>query len=403
VRRLKKLLIADDEAIIRKGLKNSLDWNEIGIEVIGEAKDGKIAYEMAIELEPDIMFVDINMPHLNGLELIKKLKEKTPNCELIIITGYDEFEYAKEAVKLGVFDYILKPVSKKELYETIRKLIEKMAEKKKQDNYFELAEDVINTTKKDILKNLFSKWIQNKITLDEVKKQFDVLNIVNSDALGMILIKVLDVKQDDIEEFELESELLSFCVQNIIEEILEEFLIKISFEDHNKLIVVIYSVNTNIEIDDIIEKIKDRMLKFLYRYILIENVILGEESGGIARAYSMLKAKIDEKSSYGPIVILAKSYIEENYYDQELSLQKIAEKVLVSPTYLSKLINKEMGCSFKDYLTKVRIDKAISFMKNPSYKMYEIAEKVGYNTQHYFSAAFKKEMGVSPNDYKKKR
>jgi two-component system response regulator YesN len=102
-----KLLIADDEAKIRRGLRNVLDWNELNIIVVGEAEDGEIALEKTEKLKPDLILLDICMPFLNGLELIRKIKETEHNCIIIIITGHDEFEYMHEALKLKVFDYLL--------------------------------------------------------------------------------------------------------------------------------------------------------------------------------------------------------------------------------------------------------------------------------------------------------
>ena len=102
-----KLLIADDESRIRKGLRNVLDWNELNIEVVGEAEDGEIALVQTKKLNPDLIFLDICMPFLNGLKLIEKLNEPDRNCIIIIITGHDEFEYMHEALKLKVFDYLL--------------------------------------------------------------------------------------------------------------------------------------------------------------------------------------------------------------------------------------------------------------------------------------------------------
>ena len=99
--------------------------------------------------------------------------------------------------------------------------------------------------------------------------------------------------------------------------------------------------------------------------------------------------------------MFAKNYIDTYFYQQDLSLKEVAEKVGVSPDYLSRLLKRELGISFVDYVTKIRVEKAIKFMNDPSIKFYEIAEQVGYSTQHYFSTAFKKVMGISPLIYRK--
>ena len=97
----------------------------------------------------------------------------------------------------------------------------------------------------------------------------------------------------------------------------------------------------------------------------------------------------------------AKQYIENNYFKEELSLEDVARDIKVSASYLSRVLKQETGTSFIDYLTQVRVKMAIQLMTDPSMKIYEIAERVGYNSQHYFSTAFKKVLGVSPVEYKK--
>ena len=105
------VFLVDDEYFERTALKNHVPWAQNGFQVIGEAKDGKTAYRMISELSPDIAIVDINIPGLNGLELIEKLCQDRIFCRYIILTGYDTFSYAQKALRLGVHDYILKPIN----------------------------------------------------------------------------------------------------------------------------------------------------------------------------------------------------------------------------------------------------------------------------------------------------
>jgi len=108
-----KLIVADDEPKIRRGIENILNWKDFNIEIVGQAEDGEIALEIITEKKPDIILLDINMPFLNGLNLLQKLKNINNNSIVIIISGYDDFQYAQKALQFNVFDYILKPVNKK--------------------------------------------------------------------------------------------------------------------------------------------------------------------------------------------------------------------------------------------------------------------------------------------------
>ena len=128
-----KLLIADDEKTIRETIRSFINWEALDIEVVGTAKDGIEAYNMILDLYPDIVLTDIRMPGLSGLELIERMHKINKDMQFIILSGYNEFEYAKLAVKLGVKDYILKPVDPSEFSSTITGVITELDEEHKKD------------------------------------------------------------------------------------------------------------------------------------------------------------------------------------------------------------------------------------------------------------------------------
>lgn len=102
-----RMLIIDDEYYIRLGIVHAFDWNSMGVEIVGEAQDGAEGYEIILEKKPDLVLVDICLPFLNGLELMEKIRSEKLDCEIIVISGYDEFEYAQRSIQYGVLDYLL--------------------------------------------------------------------------------------------------------------------------------------------------------------------------------------------------------------------------------------------------------------------------------------------------------
>lgn len=120
-----KVLIADDEIKVCQLILHLIDWKAIGLEVAGIVNNGKSAYQFICEKSPDIVITDIRMPNYDGIELIRRSKEQFPDIYFIIISGYSQFEYAHNAIKYGVEDYLLKPLKKKELQSTLNKIIEK--------------------------------------------------------------------------------------------------------------------------------------------------------------------------------------------------------------------------------------------------------------------------------------
>lgn len=126
-----KLLIADDEPLIRRGIKNLVDVKSLKISEVIEAEDGEETIELAKIHEPDIILMDINMPKLDGLTAAKIIKDLNPRIYLVILTGYDYFEYTQNAIRARVDDYILKPVSKKDIEYILKTALEKISHLKK--------------------------------------------------------------------------------------------------------------------------------------------------------------------------------------------------------------------------------------------------------------------------------
>ena len=121
-----KAFLVDDEFLQRKLVKKSVDWQSIGIELCGEAEDGEEALEKIFMLKPDILIMDINIPYVNGIEVSKKVKKVFPETQVIILSAYGEFEYAKEALSFGALSFVLKPLNPKELTSELMKCKEKI-------------------------------------------------------------------------------------------------------------------------------------------------------------------------------------------------------------------------------------------------------------------------------------
>jgi two-component system response regulator YesN len=117
-----KLMLVDDEPLIRKGIRTTIDWERYDVDIVGEASNGKEALEKALQLQPHIVLTDIRMPIMDGLELSDQLHKQLPDTTVIIISGYEEFAYARQAIRLGVHDYLLKPVGAEELLTRIQSI-----------------------------------------------------------------------------------------------------------------------------------------------------------------------------------------------------------------------------------------------------------------------------------------
>lgn len=247
-----KVLIIDDEVFIREGMKQIIPWKELGCEFIGEAQNGEEGVEKIVKLMPDIIISDIRMPKKSGLEMIDEIKSINKNMQVIILTGFREFEYAQQAIRLGVLRFLLKPSKIEEIKEAITSAV---------------------------------------VNLDKLPKR-EVENLLNEHTY-----KEIDKPQ---------------------------YLVKQAIE-----------------------------------------------------------------------------YINQ-YYNQKLDLQTVADQLYVSTWHLCKVIKKQTGTNFVDLLNNARIENAKRMLLESNIKIYEIAEDVGYADTAYFSKIFKKITQVTPNEYRNK-
>lgn len=393
-----KLIIADDEPKIRRGLKKSLEWNKLGIEIEGEAEDGEEAYKLAREKKPDIIFLDICMPFLNGLELVEKLKSDNENCLIIIITGYDEFNYMQKAIKLKVFDYLLKPVTKSNLKSTVERAIHEIDEKRKNKNYINWIDNELKQNIKSVKESYFNNLIKGRLDKEKIMSELKFFNVSFSDRLSMAIIRIF--KKSEIETSKIpDKNLIKFDIINIAEEILGDKGKFVCFSGEDENIIIIADIIDQNKLSKLKSDIACNVEKYLNVSILIEYM---EYSDILCsdKIYGKLMEKINKKSEYKPIILLILRYIEDRYFENDLSLEKTAAEFNMTASYLSKLLKSETGLTFIENLTKLRIENAIRIMKDPTVKICEVAELVGYSDQQYFSRTFKKVMGVSPIQFK---
>lgn len=374
-----KVLIADDEVTIRKGLKKLLLSFDLDLVVNNDSSDGELAIDIAKKFKPDIMLVDINMPFLNGLDFLEQIKEYLPYTVTIIISGYDEFEYARRALQLGVFDYLLKPINRKKLYEIMSNAIDEYKHKMQERKYFKLL-------KNDIIED--RSFLEERILRLCLDKKLDKTFIEDK-------LKLLDMKRT--------SPLVIYIIDDESRILLEhmDFIRGHAFYKDD-LLVIISNLDKNVE------EIKKKIVKNCNRYIGRETVISSKVSEkGIYSLYDTFKylQKIHNDKRPDAIIIRAIEYIRKNYDDSQLSLQSLSERFHVSSSYLTRMLRQELGLSFIEYLTELRLNKAISLLESSSEDVLicDIAEKIGYSSQHYFSRIFKNKTGFTPKQYKDKK
>ena len=187
-----KVFLVEDEVNIRSGVKKSINWEQEGYEFVGEASDGELAYPMILKEKPDILITDIRMPFMDGLELSRLVKKELPDIKILILSGYDEFEYAKKAIKIGVTEYLLKPISAAKLTEVLNAVAETIRQENEEKNLLETYfAEMRENTERDKMR-LFEKLLMGDLSMGEILEAGERFGMnLGASCYKIVLFKIL--------------------------------------------------------------------------------------------------------------------------------------------------------------------------------------------------------------------
>lgn len=541
-----KIFLAEDEVIVRETIKRMIPWEDLGFELVGEAADGEMALPLLLRQKPDLLITDIKMPFMDGLTLAKVAKKEIPGLKVVILSGYDDFNYAKQAINIGVEDYLLKPITKNALIERLTEIRSRYEHEKTQKEYYEKFHREMQAYEKNSSRDFFEALVSGsmdmmeiyrrseKLGLDIVAEAYNVLIFTmnceedfsgqregyseweaeslelleeffseNTSAMLFrcnifsygVLIKgqketieentrscvseiqrILDRKEQKRQWFVAAGELVERLSQiqksyysasrafsqrylydeNILyydemasmekKNVTEDdstYLQKVDVNALNPVILQKFLSNGLLEetenfVKDYFYAIGQEPLESLvFRNYVTLNVrfsvmsflkeigcdtrtleqedtedVLSESSksleNAIAYAEKIISQAIalrDQNSGNKNRSILktAVDFIDSHYMEEDMSLNKAANAANVSANHFSALFSQNMGQTFIEYLTNLRMNKAKEYLRCTSMRSSEIAGEIGYKDAHYFSYLFKKTQGMTPSDYRKAR
>ena len=543
-----KIFLAEDEVVVRETIKRMIPWEELGFELVGEAADGEMALPLLIRQQPDLLITDIKMPFMDGLTLARLAKKEIPGLKVVILSGYDDFNYAKQAIGIGVEDYLLKPITKNALIERLSEIRSRYEHEKTQKEYYEKFQREMQAYEKNSSRDFFEALVDGSMDMMEVYKRAEKLGLdIVAEAYNVLIFTMncdedFSGQRDEYSSWEAESlELLEnffaghssamlfrsnifsygvllkgqretieentrACVDEI-RKILsrqdgrrEWFLavgqsverlsqIQKSYHTASRAFSQRYLYDENIlyydemetmehpggqaETEDnaylqkvdvnalnpaILQKflsnglqeetenfVKDYfyaigqepMESLVFRNYVILNVrfsvisfikglgcdtnemesadteeVLAESGknmeSAIAYAKKMISQAIEIRDQNSgnknrSILRTAVDFIDSHYMDEEISLNTVANVANVSSNHFSALFSQNMGQTFIEYLTTLRMNKAKELLRCTGMRSSEIAGEIGYKDAHYFSYLFKKTQGMTPSDYRKVR
>lgn len=528
-----RVFLVEDEQLIRIGIKELIQWEEYGFKFVGEAADGELAWPLIQKEKPDIVITDIRMPFMDGLSLSRLIKKELPDTLIIILSGYDDFNYAKKAIEIGVSQYLLKPLSKDQLVEVLLDLKKKKDKLQQSEQYRNQFSKEVQEYLSSSRRSLFDLLVSGKTPIPQILERAEIIGInLTAMTYNLVLLMLEEdllhsnytassaTIQDQIEQifagepniipFGAGIELTAFLIQSdddSIEQTTQRCAQALEQICHSAEQAPRWTVATgdpvprlssipecyrmarkklyrtltyptsspqthtqtksvlDFNLNDLDASKMDQQIirKFLtngvledaeaftedyfnsigstglnstlFRHYVLLNIqftvnafwdglgLEGHTPGGLPQLQQKLETAISSLPNMQQYVVelfqetiryrdsvvtdryremMAKvlDYIEENYSDPEIGLNKVARVANVSATHFSTIFSQQTGKTFVEYLTETRMKNARELLRCTGKSSSEIARAVGYNDPHYFSFLFKKVNGLSPRDYR---
>lgn len=409
-----KVMVVDDEIIVRRGIMTSIDWSEHGIAITAEARNGKEALIKLQSHPVHLILADIRMPVMTGIELARAVKAEYPDIEMVLLSGYEDFQYAKEAMSLGIRHYLLKPVE-------AEKLVELLVEYRDRDQRRRLARQremirnmLFNEQLPHMKSKLMHKLLERRADAAEIREQAATLRI----PLDGPAYRVLIVKADGNRLFaenmtRKEREAMAFAFLNIVEEtLLTRFSGFVSYGEPDTVIGLI-NLQPETPIEEVCEAIRANLSTYLRLLVAVHPGRPVSKLHQIADSYEDAlcagscracrstsgPALAEEAKARSRLVKEAVRYAM-NHLGEPIGLSETAGHVCVTPAHLSKVFKEEMGENFMRWLNRIRVEEAKRLLDSTWLRTYEIAEKVGFRDYKYFSSIFRNYTGCSPREYR---
>ncbi|UKS27000.1 response regulator [Paenibacillus sp. HWE-109] len=421
---MSRILLVDDEIYAIEGLKYNLEWESLGFTEVLEAYNIDMAKKIITEHPIDIMICDIEMPSGNGLQLMEWVKQHYPSMVVVFLTCHSEFDYAKKAVQLGVFDYIVKPVNFSEFEEIIVKALEI---RKKELGFVEIKETyerfypLWEAKKPLLIERIWQDYLDERISNDPVKMEGELqeVGLTISDNFTILPI-LISVEKWQREFSSRDEEVLEYAIRNAAAELVVGQDNGLALQDHSGInVIFIYSDGSEplpledwrLRCEAFIRACNEHFYCHVSCYIgnwaTIQDLsrvyqdLIAMESNNISLSnqafmYQRQFGRKGEKT----MIEMVKTYIKENL-TAEITREDIAGSVHLNPAYLSRFFKKETGETLTDFITFERMKMARDLLTGTDATISQIAVSLGYTHFSHFSKMFKRTYQMTPHELRK--
>lgn len=434
-----RILVADDEPIEREAVRVLVQRHLPGAEVVGEAGTGLQAIELAESLRPDVILMDVEMPGMSGLEALEEIRERCPGIRCLVVSAFDYFRFAREALRLGAVDYLLKPVKRDQMVEVLERLGREIAQERQRRQ-----DDLQHREHLRQIRPLAEAELAGLLVRGEVSSRTQSLMQFLGLRLEAGLCMVVGLNEQSFgPEIALPDRSLkagdAYHYLRSLAHTLCTCLVSNWTEDQANVLIEmdmpIDEYRTRLWSSDFARRLRDRVKDQTGVRLRIgigqpcTSPALLVRSFQEALAALRFEGASDKVNHFGDLqaqeelgstdvgafvgpssrwrttsavmraVEIGKQFVRE-HFAEDLSLERVAQVVALTPYYYSKVFSRVTGETLMDYVTGVRVDEAKRLLADPAISIKEACFMVGYNDPNYFSRVFKKATSQTPTEFR---
>ncbi|MNW40573.1 Transcriptional regulatory protein DegU [compost metagenome] len=397
--KMRTVLIADDERLVRIGLMHMVDWERWSMKVVANAPNGQAAWDMYLEHRPDLVFTDIVMPGLDGLELAQRIKEDNPAVKILFLSCHSDFGYAQQGMALGASGYLLKTAMDVQEVDRYLDKITKEWSRSEVEGETKDSQSGENASIHAELEQLYQEWLQEGGAADRLNQLIKSISKLNEEPTGETVMIVAFGLEEEAQRSWIQ-ELQSLQVAGIGRR--GPIITLGSTQGMGPLLLMLPETYAD-EIMLRLVELHHSQPRLTWKrsqlpadtYDYMEEVARMLRNAELEQQYEMRSPSISEP------IMQAVRYIDHHVQEPIVSSQ-LAGHVGLSRSHFSTLFKKEMGISFLDFLHRRRMNKAKELLTSTDWKIHVICEKVGIEDNRHFSKWFKRYTGMTPSEYREK-
>ncbi|WMT38855.1 response regulator [Paenibacillus sp. D2_2] len=382
------ILVVDDESIIREGIQRTLSQQFPQHTVYLAAKADEAAWLLRIE-SIDLVLTDVRMPGMTGLELMELSRGRHPHVKWVVISAYSEFAYAREAVRLGARDYLLKPIGKEALIEMVEQLGAEIEQNTMRSKETHLVRQNLRLLREGALTRLITGLDFGGIDLNALLEDHPYFYLV--------MVQIEQKRSGHLEHF---------IVENVLTELFDNFGHGVVASASVNQLVGLVTPDLPHQLPVLIDELKTqlkRCLKVPFQVIATEELdkfsLIPRQVELMQRAEVGQSSELNHEDHNNEAIELALKYIRA-HYQEEVTLERVSSVVFLTPVYFSQLFKQKTGHGFKDYIIHLRMEEARRLLHQPGLKISDIAERIGYQDMRHFSQVFRRKYNMTPSDYR---